>query len=49
MPIGLGLVSSGRARAGKRLMASAPLCDGDVSVIVTKPVFFDPEGERVRA
>jgi sarcosine oxidase subunit alpha len=49
MPIGLGLVSAGRSRMGERLIAMAPLFNRRVPVIVSNPVFFDPEGKRLHA
>jgi sarcosine oxidase subunit alpha len=47
-PIALALISGGRARMGERLFASSPVNDTEVEVIVGSPVFFDPEGERLR-
>jgi glycine cleavage system aminomethyltransferase T len=48
-PIALALVAGGRERYGDRLLASSPLAGRDVPVIVRSPVFFDPDGERLRA
>lgn len=48
-PIALALVAGGRARAGETLYAMAPLQDSTVKVVVTGPVFVDPEGARLRA
>jgi hypothetical protein len=39
---------SGRHRLGERLRAHSPIRGGDVEVEVVSPVFFDPEGERLR-
>jgi glycine cleavage system aminomethyltransferase T len=47
-PIGLALVSAGRARHGERLVAASPLFGRSVPVIVRNPVFIDPEGVRLR-
>jgi sarcosine oxidase subunit alpha len=43
----LALVKDGRARIGERLYV--PLLDRTIAVTVTEPVFFDQEGERLRA
>jgi sarcosine oxidase subunit alpha len=48
-PIALALVSGGRARMGEKLYASSPVDGAEVKVEVTSPVFFDPEGARLRA
>ncbi len=48
-PIALALLAGGRARHGETLWASSPLSGEAVQVVVGSPVFFDPEGERVRA
>ena len=48
MPVGLALVSGGRARHGERLFAVSPLMEQSVQVEIRSPVFFDPEGERLR-
>jgi sarcosine oxidase subunit alpha len=47
-PIGLALLARGRARIGERLYACSPLAGQTVAVEVAHPVFFDPEGERLR-
>ena len=47
-PIGLGILTNGRARMGERLIAASPLTDTFVEVEVCAPVFIDPEGERLR-
>ncbi|MBL8574274.1 MAG: sarcosine oxidase subunit alpha family protein [Hyphomicrobiaceae bacterium] len=46
--LGLGFVKGGTARIGERLRAVDPLRGGDVLVEVCNPVFFDPEGVRLR-
>jgi len=46
--IGLGFLSRGRERLGERIRAHNPLAGGDVEVEVTHPVFYDPDGERLR-
>ena len=46
-PIALALVSGGPERKGQRLHAAYPLKGESVAVIVTDPVFFDPEGRRL--
>ena len=43
--IALALVSGGRARTGETLYV--PTGNGDISVQVTSPVFYDPEGARL--
>ena len=47
-PIGLGLVADGRNRHGDTVVAHSPLTGDSVTVIITDPVFIDPEGERLR-
>jgi sarcosine oxidase subunit alpha len=47
--ISLALIANGRARIGQRVRAYDPLRQSDVEVEVCNPVFFDPEGERLRA
>jgi sarcosine oxidase subunit alpha len=46
--IGLGLLARGCARLGERVRAADPLRGGDTVVEVVSPVFFDPEGARLR-
>ncbi len=47
-PLALGLVSGGRARRGETVYAA--LRDGRyVPVSISRPVFYDPKGERQRA
>ena len=48
MPVGLALVSGGRERHNERLFAVSPLMKQCVQVEIRSPVFFDPEGERLR-
>ena len=48
-PIGLALLTAGRSRHGERLIATAPMHGTEMPVIVQAPIFFDPEGERLRA
>jgi sarcosine oxidase subunit alpha len=43
----LALLKDGRARIGERLYV--PMLDRTIAVTVTEPVFFDREGERLRA
>jgi sarcosine oxidase subunit alpha len=46
-PIALALVSAGRSRHGQTLVATSPLAQRDVAVVVRSPAFFDPEGTRL--
>jgi sarcosine oxidase subunit alpha len=46
-PIALAMVAGGRARMGQVLYV--PMPGGDVEVVVTSPVFYDPKGERLNA
>ncbi|HEV2441811.1 MAG TPA: glycine cleavage T C-terminal barrel domain-containing protein, partial [Steroidobacteraceae bacterium] len=46
--IGLGFLSGGEKRVGERLRAHDPLSGGDIEVEVTSPVFYDPDGKRLR-
>ena len=48
-PIALALVRDGRARLGQTLVAFSSLTDERVAVTVADPVFYDPEGLRLRA
>ena len=48
-PIGLALLSAGRARHGERLFAVSPLMGQQVEVEIRSPSFFDPDGERLHA
>ncbi len=46
--IALALVKGGQAKQGEKLFA--PMLDGGrITCTITSPVFFDPEGERLRA
>jgi len=47
--IGLGLLTRGRQRWGEIIRAYDPLRSSDLEVEVVSPVFFDPEGVRVRS
>jgi sarcosine oxidase subunit alpha len=47
--IGMGLLARGRERLGEILRAYDPLRGTDLEVEVVSPVFFDPEGARVRS
>jgi heterotetrameric sarcosine oxidase alpha subunit len=49
MPIGLALLSAGRARHRERLFAVSPLMGQHVEIEIRRPVFFDPEGGRLHA
>jgi sarcosine oxidase subunit alpha len=46
--IGLGLLAGGSQRIGERIVAASPVRDQFVEVEVCSPVFFDPEGARLR-
>jgi sarcosine oxidase subunit alpha len=47
--IALALLSHGPSRHGETIIIHDPLRDGDVEAEIVDPVFFDPEGARVRA
>ena len=47
-PIALGLLAGGLARKDETMVAASPLTGEYVSVRVTEPVFYDPQGERLR-
>jgi heterotetrameric sarcosine oxidase alpha subunit len=47
-PIALALVADGRQRRGETLHAMYPLRDEAAEVVVSDPVFVDPEGRRPR-
>jgi len=47
-PIALALVKDGNARLGETTFALSPLTKQAVRVKITKPVFIDQDGERVR-
>jgi heterotetrameric sarcosine oxidase alpha subunit len=47
--IGLGFLSGGSGRIGERIEAHDPLSGRDVTVEVTSPVFYDPDGARLRS
>jgi methylglutamate dehydrogenase subunit C len=46
--IGLGFLRNGRARIGEMARAHDPLTGGDVEVEITHPVFYDPDGKRLK-
>jgi glycine cleavage system aminomethyltransferase T len=46
--IGLGLLARGQARVGERIRAYDPLRSGETEVEVVAPVFFDPDGSRLK-
>ncbi|HEY0681309.1 MAG TPA: sarcosine oxidase subunit alpha family protein [Steroidobacter sp.] len=46
--IGLGLLARGQQRIGERVRAYDPLRGGETEVEVVSPVFFDPEGSRLK-
>ena len=46
--IGLGLLAGGPTRHGERVRAYDPVRGGDVAVEMCDPVFYDPDGERLR-
>jgi sarcosine oxidase subunit alpha len=48
-PVALALVRNGRARFGEDLVAFSPLTGERVAVTLTDPVFYDPQGARLRA
>jgi sarcosine oxidase subunit alpha len=43
--IALAMLCGGRSRLGQTLYVSAP--GGDIPVLVTSPVFYDPQGSRI--
>jgi methylglutamate dehydrogenase subunit C len=47
--IGLGFLRGGPGRIGERIRAYEPLAGGDLEVEVTSPVFYDPDGGRLRS
>lgn len=47
--VGLGLLKNGPRRHGERVRAYDPVRNGDVEVEIVSPVFFDPEGARLKA
>jgi methylglutamate dehydrogenase subunit C len=46
--IGIGFLASGRNRVGEGIRAVDLLRGRDVECVVCSPIFFDPEGERMR-
>jgi sarcosine oxidase subunit alpha len=47
--IGLGLLARGQQRIGERIRAYDPLRSGETEVEVVSPVFFDPDGARLKS
>jgi sarcosine oxidase subunit alpha len=47
-PICLAMVEDGHARMGKKVWAVSPLENTSVEATIVSPVFFDPEGGRLR-
>jgi heterotetrameric sarcosine oxidase alpha subunit len=47
--IGLALLARGRARIGERVRLYDPIRNGDLQADIVHPVFFDPEGTRLKA
>jgi methylglutamate dehydrogenase subunit C len=48
MWIGLGLIKNGPTRHGERVRAYDPVRGDNIEVEICNPVFFDPEGSRLR-
>jgi heterotetrameric sarcosine oxidase alpha subunit len=46
--IGLGFLKGGPKRIGERIRAHNPLSGGDAELEVTNPVFYDPDGKRLK-
>jgi sarcosine oxidase subunit alpha len=47
--IGLALLANGPARIGKQIRVYDPVRNGDLLATVCAPVFYDPEGAKLRA
>jgi sarcosine oxidase subunit alpha len=47
--IGLALLAGGRARMGERVRVYDPVRNSDLQADIVHPVFFDPEGTRLKA
>jgi sarcosine oxidase subunit alpha len=47
--IGLGFIKRGRERIGQRVRAVDFVRNSDTLVEICDPIFFDREGERLRA
>ncbi len=47
--IALGLLANGPARIGEQIRVYDPVRDGDLVAEIVSPVFYDPDGERLRA
>jgi sarcosine oxidase subunit alpha len=48
LPIALALLRHGPERHGERIIVHDPVRGGDVEALVCGPVFYDPEGARLR-
>eukprot|EP01037_Dinobryon_pediforme_P014342 gene14342-14466_t len=48
MPIALALLAHGADRHGEEVVVHDPVRGADVRALVCDPVFFDPDGERLR-
>jgi len=46
--IALALLSNGSSRHGERIVIHDPVRGADIEAEICNPVFFDPEGARVR-
>lgn len=47
--IGLALLHDGTSRIGQRIFLAAPTGDRSMPITVSEPLFYDPEGARLRA
>ena len=47
--VGLGLLARGRSRIGERVRVYDPVRNSDLQADIVHPVFFDPEGTRLKA
>jgi methylglutamate dehydrogenase subunit C len=47
--IGLGLLTRGRERSGERIRIYDPVRNADFEADIVAPVFFDPDGSRLKA
>jgi sarcosine oxidase subunit alpha len=47
--IALGLLANGPTRIGEQIRVYDPVRDGDLVAEIVSPVFYDPDGERLRA
>jgi sarcosine oxidase subunit alpha len=46
--IGLGLLANGPARLGEAIRVYDPVRNGDLLAEIVRPVFYDPEGIKLR-